>query len=86
MVTADVAMDVCVFLECANGGDVQGLQCSEATTQVDSPDGRPGCCGESAALIEDYGCSGFGGKDVDVFISVGSADMICADYDLDYSF
>lgn len=85
VVTADVPLDVCVFLECDSGGDVDPLQCGEAAVEVTSPDGRPGCCGDSAALVESYDCTGFGGKDVDVFISVGSTDMVCADYDLDYS-
>ncbi len=86
VVTADVPIDVCVFLECASGGDVQDLTCGRASTPLDSPQGRPGCCGESAALIEGYDCSGFGGKDANVYISLSSSAKICADYDLDYSF
>ena len=86
LLTADEPVDVCVFLECASGGDVQSLMCSAASNPVDSPEGRPGCCGESAALVEGYDCSGFGGKDANVYISISSSAKICADYDLDYSF
>ena len=79
-------LDVCVHIECDNGGDVQGLQCGAGSSSADSPDGRAGCCGTDTAVIDDYDCSGFGGIDVNVFVAVASDDRICADYSLEYSY
>lgn len=85
VVAAD-PLEVCVFLECTNGGDVDPLDCAAGSTDATSPDGRPGCCGDGAAMVEGYDCTGFGGKDVDVWISVGSDQQICADYELSYGY
>lgn len=83
---AEVPLEVCVFLECDNGGDVFPLNCGAGSMDATSPDGRAGCCGTDSALVEGYDCTGFGGKDVDVFISIASNEMVCADYSLEYSY
>jgi len=84
-VTSDVDLDVCVYIECLDGSAV-GVQCVDSV-DTESPGGRPGCCGTNAAQFEGYDCSGIGsGKDVDVYLSIASADLVCADYDVEYSF
>jgi hypothetical protein len=85
IVVADADLVVCVFLEC-NQGDVQQVECGAESTDSASPDGRPGCCGTNIAFVNDYDCSGFGGKSADVFVSVASADDVCLDYSLEYGF
>lgn len=86
LVVAGDPLEVCVFLECQNGGDVDPLNCGGGSMDAMSPDGRPGCCGIDGAFVEGYDCTGFGGKDVDVYISVGSDEMVCTDYELSYGF
>ncbi|MCA9649908.1 MAG: hypothetical protein H6712_34625 [Myxococcales bacterium] len=86
LVMAAVPLDVCVFLECANGGDLVFITCGGGSMDAMSPDGRTGCCGVDTAVVEGYDCSGFGGKDADVYISVGSDEAICEDYGLSYGF
>lgn len=84
-VATDVVTDVCVYLECISGGDVQNLVCADGSTDATSPDGRLGCCGQDAAGVAGYDCSGFGGKDVNVWISVGTAEETCSDYAMSYA-
>ncbi len=83
---ADDPLEVCLYLECGNGGDVTPLDCGGKSTLSESPEGRPGCCGDGLAFVEDYGCTGFGGKSADVFVSVASAEQVCIDYSLEYGF
>lgn len=84
-VSTDITTEVCVFLECASGGNVQNLQCEMGSMNTDSPDGRVGCCGQDQAGVFGYDCSGFGGKDVDVWISVGTDEEACSDYAMSYA-
>lgn len=81
-----IATEVCVYIECVEGNAV-GVMCGNGSGDATSPDGRPGCCGEDAAQISGYDCMGqFAGKDVDVWISVGTDEEACADYALSYAF
>jgi hypothetical protein len=84
-VATDVVADVCVYLECTSGGDVVNLVCADGSTDATSPDQRLGCCGQDGAGVAGYDCSGFGGKDVDVWISVGTAEETCSDYAMSYA-
>lgn len=84
--TADEPLEVCVFIECENGGALEPLECGGDSTEATSPDGRVGCCGTDSAFVGDYDCTGFGGKDVDAYVSVSSDEMVCADYELSYIF
>ena len=79
-------LQVCVYLQCQGDRDVEGLACQGDGPVETSPDGRPGCCGAGGAEVQDYGCSGFGSDDVNVWISVGSDEAVCVDYALEYSF
>lgn len=86
-VAAGISADVCVFIECVEG-NAGMVQCAENSMSAASPEGRPGCCGQDQAQIFNYNCSGFGsGKDVDVWIAVGTDDEeACADYEMSYAF
>ncbi len=85
LVSATEDLVVCAFLEC-NQGDVQDLVCGAESTDSASPQGRLGCCGTNIAFVDDYDCSGFGGKDATVYISVASTEDVCVDYSLEYGF
>jgi len=74
----------CVYLECANRSNAD-VSCADGSQANDSPEGRPGCCGEQTAAINDYDC-GFGSKDADIWISVGVDGEACVDYALEYEF
>lgn len=80
-VSAEGPLQVCVFIECQNGGDASRT-CGDGSVDASSPAGRPGCCGENAARITDYGCTDWGGDDLDVYVSVGSDEEVCLDYGL----
>ena len=80
-VTADQTLSVCVFIECQNGGGASRT-CGGGSLEADSPEGRPGCCGDNSAVITDYGCEGWGGEDLDVYVQVGSDAEVCLDYGL----
>lgn len=80
-VSADEPLSVCVFIECQNGGDAS-RDCGGGSVDASSPEGRVGCCGENSALITDYGCTGWGGDDLDVYVAVGSEAEVCLDYGL----
>ncbi len=85
-VAAAVDLNVCVFIECVEGNAVN-VQCGDGANDADSPDGRPGCCGQNGAQIDDYDCQGmFAGLDTDVWIAVSSDERICEDYALSYGF
>jgi len=85
-VVAAVDLSVCVFVECVEGNAVN-VQCGDGANDADSPDGRPGCCGQNAAQIQNYDCQGmFAGLDADVWIAVSSDERICEDYALSYEF
>jgi hypothetical protein len=82
---ADITTNVCVFIQCLQGDAVM-VQCSETSVATDSPEGRPGCCGQDQAQVFNYDCSGLGsGKDVDVWISVGTDEEACSDYAMSYA-
>jgi len=84
-VTADIEVEVCVYIECVSGG-VASPSCSGGAPPSLSPDGRVGCCGDQAAGMNLYSCSGNGGKDVDVWVSVETDERLCADYGLQYDY
>ncbi|MEX1365323.1 MAG: hypothetical protein AB1Z98_19500 [Nannocystaceae bacterium] len=85
-ITADIETDVCVFIECLEG-NATGVGCAGGSTAADSPQGRPGCCGVDEAHLNAYDCGGFfTPNNLDIWISVGTADAVCADYGLVYSF
>jgi hypothetical protein len=85
-VVTDISTTVCVFIACLEG-NAQSLQCAAGSMSASSPNGLPGCCGPDQAQVFNYGCSGFNsGKDVDVWISVGTDDAeACSDYALSYA-
>jgi hypothetical protein len=84
-VAADISTEVCVFIQCVEG-DAANVSCADESTAADSPEGRPGCCGENQASIADYDCTGmFVGRDVDTWISVGTAEEACSDYAMSYA-
>ncbi len=84
-VTADVDLEVCLFIQCLEGNTV-GIDCAGGGRTTTSPDGVEGCCDTNQAGIDDYDCSGmFTGKDLDAWISVGSDERVCVDYALMYS-
>ncbi len=84
-IMADIDLEVCVYIECVEG-TTSGVTCGEGSDAT-SPSDRPGCCGPNTAQIGNYDCTGmFASKDVDVYISVGSDEMICQDYALSYAF
>lgn len=82
MVGADAPMQVCVYIECQSGNDVTSYECGEGV-MLDSPEGRPGCCAETAVLMADYDCMGMN-EDVDVYLSVSSVEELCENYVLSY--
>jgi len=85
-VSATVDLEVCVFIECLEG-NAANVSCAEGSTEADSPEGRPGCCGQNIAGIQNYACMGqFAGKDVDVYAAVGSDQTVCEDYSMSYAF
>lgn len=85
-ITADVDTEVCVFIECLEGNAIE-VGCAGGSTASDSPEGRPGCCGVGEGHLDTYDCSGFlAPKNVNVWVSVATAEAVCTDYDFVYSF
>jgi hypothetical protein len=86
IVIADITTDVCVYIACLEG-DVIALDCADGSSDETSPDGALGCCGQDQTGIAGYDCSGLGSsKDVNAWISVGTAEESCTDYALSYAF
>ncbi|MEM9459404.1 MAG: hypothetical protein AAGF11_34820 [Myxococcota bacterium] len=85
-ITADIDADVCVFVDCLEGGTVD-VSCGGGSMASDSPLGRPGCCGVNEAFLDSYDCSGLlTPKNVDVWVSVATRQLDCADYAFVYEF
>lgn len=85
-IAADIDTDVCVFIECLEGATVD-VACGGGSMASDSPQGRPGCCGVNEAFLESYDCSGLlTPKNVDVWVSVSTREVECADYAFVYEF
>lgn len=85
-VVAAIATEVCVYMECLEGS-ASGVSCAAGSSPATSPDGRPGCCGQDQAHINDFDCGGFlTPKNADVWISIASAENGCVDYELAYAF
>ena len=85
-VTAAIDTEVCVYIACLEGS-ASNVACAGDSSAATSPGGRPGCCGQGHARIDDYECGGFlTPKNVDVWISIASAEDACEDYELSYAF
>ncbi len=68
-------------------GSATGVGCAGGSSSADSPEGRPGCCGEDEVHLNNYECGGLlTPRNVDVWISVASAEVACTDYELSYGF
>lgn len=86
IVTTDIDVEVCVYIECLEGA-ANSIGCAGGSMSADSPEGRPGCCGTNEAHLNDYECGGLlTPKNVDIWISVASEELACVDYDMTYSF
>ena len=85
-VTAAIDTDVCVYMECVEGS-ASGVSCASGSAPDTSPEGRPGCCGQNQAHINDFDCGGFlTPKNANVWISIGTTENACVDYALTYAF
>ncbi|MCX4247743.1 hypothetical protein [Paraliomyxa miuraensis] len=85
-VTAAIDTEVCVYMQCLEGS-ASGVSCAGGSAAATSPEGRPGCCGQDEAHIDDFECGGFfTPKNADVWISIASGRNDCVDYGLSYAF
>lgn len=80
-VSADIDTDVCAFVDCLEG-TTSGVSCGGGSMAADSPEGRPGCCGTNGAHVTGYECTGgfLPPQNVYVYVSVTTAEVVCADY------
>ncbi|MCA9650755.1 MAG: hypothetical protein H6712_31060 [Myxococcales bacterium] len=80
-VSADIDLEVCVYVDCLEG-NTTGVGCTGGSVAADSPEGRPGCCGTNAAHVSGYDCSGgiLTPKNVYVYVSVATDQVVCIDY------
>ena len=82
--TASDAVRLCVFADCDNG--MPDFNCPMGTMTTDSPDNRPGCCGDGD-IVFGFNCAGSPNESADFFVRVDQAPAgACVDYSVEYSF
>lgn len=84
-VVAAIDVEVCAYIECLEG-NASGVSCAGGSSAATSPENRPGCCGQDQARIDDFECGGFlTPKNVNVWVSIGTSEQACVDYELSYA-
>ncbi len=82
--TASDTVRLCVFAECDQG--TPQFQCPMGSQNDNSPDGRPGCCGNGDLTFQ-WNCMGSQLETADFFVRLDQAPAnACVDYSVTYSY
>ena len=79
------ALRMCKYVECSNDLFATEVTCPEGTVSTESPEGRPGCCGDDSFEIE-LGCSGVIDDEARVYIRFDQGLGDCTQYTLEYHY
>ena len=79
------ALRMCKFVECTNDLFSTEVTCPEGTVAADSPEGRPGCCGDDSFEIE-LNCLGVLDDEAQVYIRFDQGLGDCTQYTLEYHY
>jgi hypothetical protein len=80
------ALRMCKFAECVEGLFSTELTCPEGTVAMDSPEGRPGCCGTDSFEVE-LDCGGIlNDDDTRIWIRFDQGVGDCTPYTLEYHY
>jgi len=80
------ALRMCKFVECVDiGVAATEVTCPEGTASAESPEGRPGCCGDDTFEIE-LNCDGVVDDDARVWIRFDQGLTDCTQFTLEYHY
>ncbi len=79
------ALRMCKFAECVGGLAGTEVTCPEGTAAAESPEGRPGCCGDDTFEV-DLNCGGVIDDDARVWIRFDQGLTDCTQYTLEYHY
>jgi hypothetical protein len=83
-IDAGEAVRLCVYAEC-DMGQIE-FECPNGAQGEDSPEGRPGCCGEGEVTFG-FNCMGTMSESANIYVKVDDAPAdSCVEYTLTYSF
>lgn len=79
------ALRMCKFAECGNDLFATEVTCPEGTAVAESPEGRPGCCGDDSFEIE-LNCLDVIDDDAQVWIRFDQGLADCTQFTLEYQY
>lgn len=79
------ALRMCKYAECVEGLFATEVTCPEGTVSAESPEGRPGCCGDDTFEI-DLNCLDVLDDDAQMWIRFDQGLGDCTQYTLEYKF
>jgi hypothetical protein len=82
-VTAAQAIRFCKYAQCLDDSD-PSISCPDGTDSATSPDGRPGCCGDSGFSFAPD-CSGIS-DDARIYFQLRTLSNDCVAYTVDYHY
>jgi hypothetical protein len=83
VVTSDVDVGVCVFVECDMGNT--NVNCSGGSDEDTSPDGLEGCCDQNEVGLGDFGCQ-LNSANATIWVRIVSLDAACVPYELAFDY
>lgn len=83
VVTSDVDVGVCVFVDCDMGNT--SVNCSGGSDEDTSPDGLDGCCDQNEVGLGDFSCQ-FNSPNASLYVRIVSLDAACVPYELAFDY